>query len=371
MGGVRIGGAASIPLVSIPITVVSVADGTYVAQAGIGVNSQISPFDAAGEDQSNPLISPDGTKVVFDSNFPGPNGEGQIKWVPATGGSETVLSPDDPAGPYFLQPSWRPDSGGVVYIHGDPVALGFEGDIVAVDLSSPGTETVLYTPAASTGGFRPQYSPDGTQIAFLLSGGADPGDEGLYVMDSDGSNVTQLDNWGNPGYFGDGEQFSWSPDGSLIAYWASPDSFGTFYVIAPDGTGKTQISIGLTDTNPDFSGSGDLVQKRMSNRAWISNTQLIAAAMYYDGSFGWAPWLYSVDGTTDEVRLSDEGPNGTEYFSTVYVYQNRIWFIPTRTPHGIVASTALDGSNYRVEATLGTDLDGDEFLNASGFNFIS
>lgn len=360
------------PLVSIPITVVSVDDGTYVAQAGIGVNTQISPFDVNGEDQSNPITSPDGTMVLFDSNFPGPNGEGQIKWVPAGGGSETVLSPNDTAGPYFLQPSWRPDSGGVIYIHGDPVTLGFEGDIVAVDLSAPGTETVLFSPsAAGTGGFRPQYSPDGTQIAFLLSGGTTPANEGLYVMDDDGSNLTQIDSWGNPGYAGDGEQFAWSPDGSLIAYWASPDSFGTFYVIEPDGSNKTKISIGLTDTNTDFGGTGDLVQKRMSNRAWISNTEVVAAAMYYDGSFGWAPWRYNVDGVTDEVRLSDEGPNGTEYFSTVYVWKNRIWFIPTRTPAGIVASTALDGTDYRVEATLGVDLDGSEFLNGSGLNFIS
>jgi hypothetical protein len=376
MGGIRLGGKATPPVVSYPVSIYSIADGEYVLLSG--PNIELTPLPE-NEDMNNAVPSPDGTMVAFQWNFPGPSGEGQIAWVPIGGGTPTVVSAPDAGGPWFVHPDWRPDSGGLIYIHADPTE-GTDGSIVSVELDDPGNETVLYTPSVvgtpnGYGPYRPQYSPDGTQIVFLLNGeaGSDPADEGLYVMDADGTNVVQIDAF-HPGYSFDGEQFSWAPDGSLIAYWDGtdaglPSSFGKFWVIAPDGTGKTQISIGLTDNNPDFSGSGNKVEKRMSRFAWAPDSSyVVASAKWYNGSsFVWRPWRYETDGVTDETRISDtRGPAGFEFFRQVYVYGSRLWFIDKITTHARVVSLALDGTDYVVETTVGTDCDGDAFYGGDG-----
>lgn len=366
MAGVRLGGTATIPTQSLPITVISVSDGGYVALAG--TNVQVSDFDPAGDDQSNPILSPDGTLIAFNFFNPGPNGEGQICTVPANGvgAAWTVISPNDVLGAYMRYPTWNNTSTQVAYVHEIPGGGIFKNKIVKVSLSAPGTETTLYTSANGYGAYRPQWSPDGTQIAFLVNddaGTGSPAAEGLWIMDADGSNLTQLDSWGRTGYGFDGEQLGWAPDGSLIAYWASFDDNGSLYVIAPDGTGKTQIDIG------DTSGT---IKKRCSNRCWLADSSKVIASGKWNGSSAlWRAWSYSTDGTTPETILDNaHGPNDTEYFRCVYRVGSKVWFIPTRTPFGKVANTDLDGTNYAVVTTLGTELDGDEFLNGAGLVFL-
>lgn len=326
------------------------------------------------EQKSSPDLSPDGWLVAYDENFPGPNGEGQIKIVSATAGDapSTVESPDDAGGPWMIHPTWHPDGNALLYIHADPVE-GFDGSIVAVELANPGVETVLYTPSVvgspnGYGVFQPRYSPDGTKIAFLLNGeaGSDPNDEGLYVMDADGSNVTQIDNWGTSGYGFQGQQFGWSPDGSLIAYWASEDAFGKLYVIAPDGTGKTRIDVGDVAVSPDL---GANVQKCMTQFCWApAGDYVVASASWWNGSsIVMVPWRFELDGVTPETRISDtDGPlPNSSFFEGVYVFQNRIWFIPEVTP-GNVSSMALDGSDVRIEHEIADD-DGQPFGNGDGW----
>ena len=64
----------------------------------------------------------------------------------------------------------------------------------------------------------PVWSPDGTQIAFIFNRLAgknfdDEGPTGLYIMNSDGSNVRRL----APQVHGIGSQ-AWSPDGQALAF---------------------------------------------------------------------------------------------------------------------------------------------------------
>ena len=80
------------------------------------------------------------------------------------------------------------------------------------DPTQPVTQPVLLR----TGDERyPSYSPDGTQIAFRgdLDLAEPSGDEEIYVMNADGTNVRQLTSNGD---FDSAP--AWSPDGTKIAF---------------------------------------------------------------------------------------------------------------------------------------------------------
>ncbi|MGZ8632493.1 MAG: TolB family protein, partial [Solirubrobacteraceae bacterium] len=130
----------------------------------------------------------------------------------------------------------------------------------AVDPTQPRTQPVLLR----TGDERyPSYSPDGTQIAFRgdLDLTEPSGDEEIYVMNADGTNVRQLTS--NADY---DSAPSWSPDGKRIVFESAPA--GTFtagveahekdiYVMRADGTHVRRLtdSPGL-DEGAEFSPDG-------------------------------------------------------------------------------------------------------------------
>ncbi len=81
----------------------------------------------------------------------------------------------------------------------------------------------------------PNWSPDGTEIAFTSN--RDGNDE-IYVMNADGSNQTRLTY--NDAYDG---MPAWSPDGTRIAFESRRDSNGSaIYVMNADGSNQTQLT---------------------------------------------------------------------------------------------------------------------------------
>lgn len=337
----------------LPYAVQLFTDGFFVYKCAEQIVSGLEPEFEAG---SNPILSPDGTMVAFDINFPGPNGEGQIRVQPVGGGAYTVVSPDDAGGPWMINPCWGPNSDRLVYIHADPTE-GFNGSIVEVPLSAPGAETVLYTPSDVTiyGPRRPTYNRDGTKIAFILhaeNASAVNADTGLYVMDSDGSNVTQLDSWatsqGNS-FASDGSQICWGP-GDVIYYGRYSFTGGpipqTVYKINADGTGMTELS-----------DAGDTagLNCRITNRALpASDDFLIVTAEQPD--LTWRICRLEIDGSGGTILNNINVPDGREYFRTAYVHpqDQRIWFIERAIDNGWISSMALDGSDYRLEHDIGT-----------------
>ncbi len=75
----------------------------------------------------------------------------------------------------------------------------------------------------------PDWSPDGSRIAYVSVTGAGPGGD-IWIMDADGSDQTQITS-GDPSEYG----AAWSPDGEQIAFleWNTR----TVYVMNADGTG--------------------------------------------------------------------------------------------------------------------------------------
>lgn len=87
------------------------------------------------------------------------------------------------------------------------------------------------------------------------------GDYEIYVMNSDGSNVTRLTNHPAPD-----TPISWSPDGTKILFVSDRDGPEEIYIMNPDGTGQTNLTNdSARDTSPDWSPDGTTIAF-MSNR---------------------------------------------------------------------------------------------------------
>ena len=133
--------------------------------------------------------------------------------------------------------SWSPD--------GRHVALVFEHDGLYV-MDSDGTNPRRLTdPPASP----PSWSPDGRHIAFVSDR---DGNRTIYVMDSDGTNLRRLTDPSSSSL-----SPSWSPDGRHIAFESNRDGNWDIYVMGSDGSNPRRLTEHLAkDFFPSWSPDG-------------------------------------------------------------------------------------------------------------------
>jgi dipeptidyl aminopeptidase/acylaminoacyl peptidase len=98
----------------------------------------------------------------------------------------------------------------------------------------------------------PDWSPDGNQIAFVSDR---DGDLEIYVMETDGSNITQLTI--NPAM----ERYpSWSHDGSQIVFESDRDGDSEIFIMDTDGSNIIQLTKNtVTDGGPSWSPDGNQI----------------------------------------------------------------------------------------------------------------
>jgi Tol biopolymer transport system component len=225
--------------------------GTSRANGKIAFTSDagdIIVMDADGSNQTNitnsaaydelPSWSPDGKRLVFDSNRDGghsqlyimnPDGSGLVRL--------TNSNADDSAA------SWSPDG----------TMLAFDSfsnnvnSIFVVNADGSGRHDI--TNNAASDNWSPAWSPDGTRIAFSSSRGGNYGD--LYLMNPDGTQATPLvqDSHykANP---------TWSPDGTEIAF-SEYDGTNTNVFVVPATGGQPIALTSAPKRNSDPSWSPD------------------------------------------------------------------------------------------------------------------
>lgn len=106
-------------------------------------------------------------------------------------------------------PDWSPDGNAIVasYTPACSENSPCNFDLYVFDIPNGTIAQLTDTPESE---WVPQWSPDGTRIAFASDR---DGDSEIYVMDADGSNLVQLTK--NSGYDG---RPRWSPDGKTLSF---------------------------------------------------------------------------------------------------------------------------------------------------------
>jgi len=197
-------------------------------------------------------MNADGTDVVRLTNFAGwdlfPSWSGTKiafeRWLDTLeeGALEIFVMNEDGTGPvnvtnnvdFARAPSLSSDGGRIVF----QTDRDFDVDFTEIDpeifvMNADGTDPVNLTNTDEAFDGLPEWSPDGSRIAFQSNrtgaGGDGAGDTEVFVMDADGSNVVKVTRGGCA---------AWSPDGSHLVICRDRH----IYSIAVDGTDLKRLT---------------------------------------------------------------------------------------------------------------------------------
>ncbi|KAA0926146.1 translocation protein TolB [Psychrobacter sp. ANT_H56B] len=179
----------------------------YVQSVSGGGATPLTPFPGSN---LSPSFSPDGSKILFSSSF---EGSADIYEMSASGGQPRRLT-NWPSSE--VQPSYAPDGRSFVFVSDK---TGFnKPQIYRYEFGSGRTTKVSNSGYATS----PQFSSDGTQIAFLNGRSA-------AVMNSGGAVTANLGNTGID------EAPSFSPNGKRVVYASKQGGKGVLTIKSLNG----------------------------------------------------------------------------------------------------------------------------------------
>ena len=205
-------------------------------------------------DEYHPVVSPDGTKIVFVSEA---NGSRDV-WMMDADGKNALPLTDDPG--LEEHPCWSADGKQIAY-----VALPKDGgnfDLWVMNADGSGKRKLTTTAANEV---FPAWQPSGRVIAFGtdLNGnfdiyGLSMADDKTFPIVSGPANETRP---------------AWSPDGTKLAFTRWPaegrSTEATLWVANADGSVPTELSIPAPAAHPAWAPDGaTLAFQRLGDGSW-------------------------------------------------------------------------------------------------------
>ncbi len=228
----------------------------------------------AGGAATGPVLSPDGRQIAFSLAQPASGDDWDIYLINVDGTGLTNLT-DHPEFDGW-RPAWSPDGSQIVFFstRDDPI----NDEVYAINVDGTNVRRLTNNPADDA---IATWSPDGTRIAWETNR---EGDFDIWIMDADGTNPTALTV--DPA---DDEWPAWSPDGTKIAFDTWRDGNREIYVINIDGSGLANLTV-----DPGWD----------SAPAWSRDGSKIAFSS--DRGGGIDIWVMDADGS-NPVNLTNDG----------------------------------------------------------------
>jgi YD repeat-containing protein len=255
-----------------------------------------------GSNDDHPRWSPNGTKILFQSDRDNPDtGNQDIYVMNADGTGQTRLTTDAADD---CNAVWSPDGTKIVF---QSLRNGTYYQVYL--MNSDGTSQLNKSNGAAAD-YQPSWSPIGSKIAFA-SERDHTGAPSVYSMNVDGSNQTRLTFSGETVR---DEQPSWSGDAAKIAFVSTRDGNKEVYVMTASGGNQVRLTNTLeNDDSPNWSPDGTQIVFRSERerdssdpiqQLWMMNADGNNQALLAGNSFGDYSPSWTVSGNQPPVASS-------------------------------------------------------------------